>query len=129
MVGVEVLVFRDKKVLLGKRANKKNPGWALPGGRWKIGETVEECAARELWEETGMRAAGFKVIGAVNGVYPDGERFFVVYTKAMRPTGEPMVKEIYCSEWKWFNVHSLPKPLFLTVKTFLKQKTLEEMSK
>lgn len=48
---------RDMEILLIKR---KNPpykgGWALPGGFCHMDETLSECAERELFEETGLRA-------------------------------------------------------------------------
>ena len=43
------------KVLLVKRGVEPYKGkWALPGGFMKIDETAEECAKRELEEETGL---------------------------------------------------------------------------
>ena len=43
------------KVLLVKRGVEPYKGkWALPGGFMKIYETAEECAKRELEEETGL---------------------------------------------------------------------------
>ena len=45
------------KVLLIQRGIEPFKGkWALPGGFMKIDETAEECAKRELEEETGYQA-------------------------------------------------------------------------
>ena len=52
---VGAIVFRDDKVLLVKRANHPGQGlWAIPGGRVKLGETLQEAAMREVKEETGV---------------------------------------------------------------------------
>ncbi len=56
-VGVSVLCHRDGRALLIKRGKEpyKNH-WSLPGGLVELGETLQEAAARELFEETGARA-------------------------------------------------------------------------
>jgi len=55
--GASILVLRDNKALLVKRGREPSKGlWALPGGRHEPGETLEQTAARELFEETGLRA-------------------------------------------------------------------------
>lgn len=58
-VSVDMVVFREKKgkpeVLLIRRKHPPFQGmWALPGGFVEIDETLEQAAARELEEETGI---------------------------------------------------------------------------
>ena len=84
------------KVLLIERGNEPFKGkWALPGGFMEIGETAEECARRELYEETGldfMLDYGAKEFSQTinyfaddakpNGVYCIYEQMFIVYDAA-----------------------------------------------
>ena len=50
-----VALVRDGKVLLIKRAYAPYKGlWTLPGGRLEPGETIEQCAIREIVEEIGV---------------------------------------------------------------------------
>lgn len=48
-ISIKGVVVRDGKVLLLRNERDE---WELPGGRIKIGETPEECVAREIYEET-----------------------------------------------------------------------------
>jgi 8-oxo-dGTP diphosphatase len=61
-VGVGVIVMKDGKILLGRRRSAHEAGaWAPCGGHLEYGETVEECAKRELAEETGLEAHSLKL--------------------------------------------------------------------
>lgn len=52
-LGVNVLVICGGRLLMERRWDCDR--WGLPGGGAKRGETLEQCAVRELHEETGMR--------------------------------------------------------------------------
>ena len=53
------LIKRDNAILIAQRKAGKSLGghWEFPGGKLEIGETSEECLAREIKEELGVTAS------------------------------------------------------------------------
>ena len=71
-----------RKVLLIERGGEPFKGcWAFPGGFMNMDETTEQCAIRELEEETGLRVSDVHQIGAYSKVDrdPRGRTITVAY--------------------------------------------------
>lgn len=73
------VILRDdrQQVLLQRRAD--NGQWGLPGGILEPGESLLDCARRELAEETGLQAGGLRLTGLYSEplydvVYPNGDQ-------------------------------------------------------
>jgi 8-oxo-dGTP pyrophosphatase MutT (NUDIX family) len=79
------VVVRDGRVLLVHR--DRYDDWSLPKGKLEEGETWEEAALREVWEETGLRCELGTFLGRTTyapGGVPKEVRWW-----AMTADGEP----------------------------------------
>lgn len=114
-VGVGVIVIREGRLLLGRRIGSLGAGtWALPGGHLEFGESVEDCALREVLEETGLALQGVTPGPYANNYFAsEGKHYVTLFVTARCPTGEPRLLEPdKCSTWQWFLWSELPQPLF-----------------
>jgi 8-oxo-dGTP diphosphatase len=91
---VSVALVRGERVLLVKRGKAPSRGlYAFPGGRVEAGETLEEAARRELFEETGLQAGPLSpvvelLVGGAKGDAP--VRFRLQVFSAFHIGGEPV---------------------------------------
>lgn len=70
-LGVSACVWRDGKVLLVERAKPPKGIWAFPGGHVELGESLEQAAARELHEESGLTARFEGLLGLYDVIRRD----------------------------------------------------------
>lgn len=74
VVGVSVVIIREGKLLLVKRANEPSKGkWAVPGGLVELGEDITQAVIREAKEETGLDVGAPCLIDVVDKVDLDDE--------------------------------------------------------
>jgi ADP-ribose pyrophosphatase YjhB (NUDIX family) len=75
-IGIGIIVLRGEEVLLIKRGRPPAQfAWSLPGGGQELGETAEQAARRELFEETGLTVGPLTLIGHVDSIHRDENDF------------------------------------------------------
>src|SRR3989338_10125840 len=113
-VGIGVMIIKDGKVLLGKRKGSHGAGeYAWPGGHMEYMESFEQCAKREVMEETGMEIENVRFLRLLNLKKYAPKHYVDIGLIADWKSGEPKLREPNkCEEWKWFDVERLPLPRF-----------------
>lgn len=123
-IGVGVLLWRDKKVLLGERINVDGSRcWQFPGGSLEPGESVSECARRELMEEAGLKLHEMRLLGFTDEPFEiENNSYITLLVSGLYESGEARAREPdKCVQWKWFDYLDLPAPLFKPIRNFLQQ--------
>lgn len=105
---------QEPKVLLIQRGNEPYKGcWAFPGGFMNMDETAEQCALRELKEETGLALEHIQQIGAYTKVDrdPRGRTISIAYLAVI---DSPMAVSGMddAANAAWFPIDSLPELAF-----------------
>jgi ADP-ribose pyrophosphatase YjhB (NUDIX family) len=126
-VRVGAVVERAGALLLVRHQKpNRDPYWVLPGGRLEPGETIPECAGREVQEETGLSArfAGILYVGeflresrhtvdvVVRMTTDDGAEARLGSDPEVAPDSEPTLREI-----RWVDLEDLRGIEFLPAST------------
>ena len=104
------IIIDNGKVLLQKKTKGRfgEGKWNGPGGKLKPGETSEECAVREVKEETGLTVSDVHLHGALKHYFGDVDQptWNVYQFAATEHQGDP--KESEEGELRWFPVDQIP---------------------
>jgi len=131
-VGAGVIVRKDRAVLLQRR--RDGGDWSLPGGAKELGESLEETARRELFEETGLTARTLRFVTVCSGpefthTYSNGDRIEHVAAiyEAIDVEGVPRVDESEGLALYFFDVDGLPA--MQSLSRLLLQQALEVLGR
>jgi 8-oxo-dGTP diphosphatase len=121
-IGVGVIIRKDERVLLLHRAGGHgSDSWSTPGGHLDHGETLEQCAIREVMEETSVEIHNVRFLALTNDVFADeGRHYLTVWMDADYRAGEARVNAPHeMSSVAWLPWDRLPAPLFLPFENLL----------
>jgi len=100
-----VLAQRGDEVLLIRKREWPPGYYSLPSGFCDLGECLEECAEREVLEETGVRIGGLRYRGSQCWPFPS--QLMVAFT-AVFEGGEVTPDPEELEDARWFSPDALP---------------------
>ncbi|WP_412540561.1 NAD(+) diphosphatase [Longispora sp. K20-0274] len=104
---VLVLIRRDDHVLLARHSYAHSDMWALVAGYVEYGETLEEAARREVWEEVGIEVEDLSYVDSQPWTLSGPGTLLVGFT-AQWAAGEPTVDGVELTAAEWFPLAKLP---------------------
>jgi ADP-ribose pyrophosphatase YjhB (NUDIX family) len=120
-----LLIDKDRKVLLQLRTDSNS--WGIPGGCLNVGESLQDAAKREVYEETGLIVDDLQLFNVYSGeeqhwIYPDGNEVYIVNTVFISNSFHGTLKadEVESKEVKFFDINNMPTEIISTNITILK---------
>ncbi|MCQ6267521.1 NUDIX hydrolase [Fictibacillus sp. WQ 8-8] len=117
MTGACVLLLNAEGQLLLQH-RKDNGLWGLPGGSLEPGETLEDAAKRELFEETGYSACSLELLHVFSGEefyyqYPHGDEVYNVVAAYICTDyeGSTVIDGIEVQDVRFFDLNHLPEAM------------------
>ncbi|CAH1416845.1 unnamed protein product [Lactuca virosa] len=123
-IGVAVFILKNDEILFGRRRSSSIGAYtyALPGGHLEFGESFEECAAREVKEETGLEIKNIEFLTANSFVLSDKVHLVAVFMRAHLSDPEQTPQNLEpdkCEGWVWHDLKNLPEPMFGPLRKML----------
>jgi 8-oxo-dGTP pyrophosphatase MutT (NUDIX family) len=136
-VGSAVVIIDDVGRILLQQRRHPEGAWGLPGGLMELGESTEDTARREVFEETGLKLGKLDLINVYSGekyfiVAANGDPFYVVTTAYSTRDVHGVLKvdkeeSIQCH---YFYKHELPEYIVKShrevIDEFLKKRSADK---
>ena len=91
------------RVLLMRRSKEPNLGlWVAPGGKVEAGESPYDCAVRELYEETGLRAERIRFRGLITEISPQPNWQWMLFLYVATDLSGELNGDQREGEFKWW---------------------------
>lgn len=122
---VVIILNKENEVLLQER---HDGNWGLPGGLMDLGESFEEVAIREVFEETGLEVKNLKLLNVFSGSeyylkVSNGDELFsvtaVYYSKDV--SGDIKIDYRESVNMQYFPTSDLPNELTDEYRGFIEQ--------
>jgi 8-oxo-dGTP diphosphatase len=108
---VGIIIYRDKKVLIIKRAYEPSKNrWSIPGGVIEIGEKVRHAAIREVKEELGLDVHIKDVVDVLDNIVYEKNKIkfhFVLIDFLATVIKGTITPNHECLDVKWVGKHEL----------------------
>jgi NAD+ diphosphatase len=102
---VIMAVMKGDEILLARSARFPGNMYSVLAGFVEIGESLEDCVEREVFEETGIKVENIKYFGSQPWPFPDS---LMLGFTADYVEGEICVDPVEIAEARWFSANNLP---------------------
>lgn len=110
VVTVGGAIFNDAGKVLLVRSRKWADKWGIPGGKVRLGESVEAALVRELQEETNLRVVGARLVQVQDVIEPEeyfrSAHFVLLNYRCTAPGLQDVVINDEAEEWKWVDLNA-----------------------
>jgi mutator protein MutT len=127
MCGANAILLNEKdQILLHHRVDRDC--WGLPGGAMELGESLEQTAKREVFEEVGITCGEMKLFNIYSGEelyykYPDGNEVYnVTATYICKDySGKIVVDLTEGRDARFFSLDNIPLNLSTPIKGIIEE--------
>ena len=105
-VTVIIMIYKDDKILLQNRINKKTHGLSFIGGHVENDDSIILTAVREIKEETNLDVHSLKIVG-VKEYFDKDDKYLSILLKTNDFDGE--LKSSDEGEVNWYNINEVQK--------------------
>ena len=122
---VDIIIEIENRIVLIERKNEPK-GWALPGGFVDYGETLEDAAQREAFEETSIRIRDLRLLGCYSDPARDKRQHNISIVFVAKGSGIPKAGDDAAAS-ELFLLDNLPHNLCfdhdLIIRDYLQKKS------